>query len=376
MGIGLPIMVAILKATNLNQNALAYATVGVMTLSGFAAMALKFRVSGKWTWNDLLIPVLFLNTSQWENIFWVVDLSHGPLAVLLLLIFALLLSWRKGWLQIAGLVTTNFLAAFTGFSIFLSPLAALYFASQAWFAPSSERRQQSITGFLGTVFTVLLFMKGYVFQTSSTCFVFPDPHPERYFKFLAYTYARAVGATQSYSLQTLIGLILCIAVIGLSLYLTYRFFRATRQFRQMDWIIACFCGYALLFGINAAIGRVCYGSQAGMASRYVTYTVVGIFALHLKLQETKAAKIVVPLFVALIVFFDLWPRHDDLIAVRETGEKKATWAKCYLQQHSIGECNTLTQFQIYPAEGPGFNFLHDRLQFLEDNNLSFFRNGP
>jgi len=373
LGLGLPLMIAGLRLTHANQNVLAYMSVVVFALNAAAGLWLKFRLTQRWSWHDLLIPTLFLSGSQWANVFSIADLSHGPLEVFLVLAFCLVLTCPRGWARTVGLIVTLFCAIFTGFGIFLAPLGAFYFAIQCWFSPRSELKQ-NLTGLVGTLLSVILYLHGFVFQTSSDCFVFPDPHPDRYFKFIMYSYARAVGGTQPYSLPTLIGFIICVAVMLQFVYLGLKIVRSVRKFEILDWVTWITTSFALVFAVNAAFGRVCYGSQAGMVSRYVTYTVVGIFALYLRLEASQILNKVVLAFVVLIVAIDLWPNYADLNALRDIKERRSKWANCYINTHSIDTCNVQARYELYPVSLS--SQFREKLQFLEDHDLSFFHSGP
>src|SRR5438876_10162794 len=62
MGLGLPLMVAAERATRWNQTTIAWLNGAAVAFAAVVAVLLKRRVAGSLTWNDVVIPILFLNS--------------------------------------------------------------------------------------------------------------------------------------------------------------------------------------------------------------------------------------------------------------------------------------------------------------------------
>ena len=246
MGLGLPIMVEALRWTNGNQNTMAYLNATCFGLSAVVALWLKSRLCQKLTWADLMIPFLFLTTSQWETLITTPNLSHGPLSGLFLLLFLLSLTWPASWWKIVGLLFFFSNALFSGFALFLAPFGIFYFLVTLLQIATQKNqrsvqfkteRQQNLAGLVGTAFFTGLFSVGYRFEPAADCFVFPDPHPIRYLGVIFYSYARASGAVRLVSLQGVMGLITGLGVFAYFLFLKFRFFARWKKYEAADWAI-------------------------------------------------------------------------------------------------------------------------------------------
>jgi hypothetical protein len=133
--------------------------------------------------------------------------------------------------------------------------------------------------------------------------------------------------------------------------------------------------FTLLFLAFTAIGRVCLGTNAATSSRYVPYAIPGMLALCFGIQsavlplKSKALRVAcISILVILCVAKETTvSRHRNHI--EGTREAKRKWAHEYLKEKSVSESNGKANFKLYPIDGR----IEEKIKFLEENNLSFFR---
>ena len=136
-------------------------------------------------------------------------------------------------------------------------------------------------------------------------------------------------------------------------------------------IVAVLIGYSLLFGINAAYGRVCLGLPDGaQSSRYLTLLIpayLGVYLFLAGLPLIRARRILIGCFVILLIPCGIKiPAYASRVA-----NGKRAWVSCYLRTGDITYCDRFTGFPVYPQ--PQQNGMQQKLNYLSERRLNLFR---
>jgi hypothetical protein len=277
---------------------------------------------------------------------------------------------HDGWAKTTALLASLFGAVFDGFGVFLGVIAPVYVLVQLWCSGRDGKTVHAL-GLAGTLVTLALFFHGYRFLPAD-CRIVPDPEPWRYLRFIVYSYARAYGGTRALSISTAMGLMSCVAVFALAIRLGRQLLAKPRRVGAFDWVIFTLVSFGVLFSVTAAIGRACLEPDAGFVTRYVPYTVLGIYAVYLYLEGASGAKARLLKYVMVVTFIalDLWPRSIDVSTARAYRDKKLAWVACYVKTKDVHHCRTEVGFDVYPFRDD-LQFL-EKIEYLESHRLGFF----
>ncbi|HEX4385570.1 MAG TPA: hypothetical protein VH083_21565, partial [Myxococcales bacterium] len=168
--------------------------IGVLFLLSTAlALAIKWRLTRRWSIFDVCIPLIILTLGNVEAYAGTTNPAHGPVPLLLILAIVLGRLLPLGFARAALTLVLQLFVVFSGFGLLFGPVGcALFLLDLA--AAIRERKQivPQALAFAGSIFVLALFFHGYVFEASVDCFVFPDPHPLRYVQVAAGMILRAL----------------------------------------------------------------------------------------------------------------------------------------------------------------------------------------
>jgi hypothetical protein len=366
MGLGMWLMQAILELSHWNARAVAFAAAILYVLAALFALVLKRRIAGPLTIFDAAIPLLFLQLGHYETWVGATNLSHGPLPLLMVVLFALSLTWRGDWSRALPATALACAATATGFALFLPLVAVPVFAV---IALRAERRAPWILGIACAIASLSAFFVNYRFMPAVDCFVFPAPHPLDYLRFLGLFLGHAAG------LPPLAGAwewgFIGVAVASLA-FGAAALALSWREPSPFWCAVAALQGFALLFGLNSAVGRVCLGTGSAVASRYVPYAISGCFAVYLALSRLRGPAWLRPaaltLALACAAAASFPGRNRGGIAYLSSA--KAGWRACYLRTHDLEGCQKAGELPIYPR--PAATGLQQKLDYLEQRRLNLF----
>jgi len=371
-GLGGLVVAATAWLTGWNVRAEVFVSGAIMVLAALAALALVRRERGRWAPSDAVLPVLFLSLSQWELFALSPNPAHGPLPLLLVMLFVLGLQLRSPRTGLAVLVATDLAATHTGFGVFLGPIALIVLATRL--ASAVRRRSHVLAHALAlaaSVGSLALFFRGYVFSPAVACFQFPDPHPVRYLSFLGSLYLRPFEIRGGGAVLVF-GLALALANAGLSVWAAWRMVAPRERGRLVEMTFAL-ASFSFLFAANTAVGRVCLGPQSAEASRYVPYLtpflVAGYLALSAGWRPARARAAMLAALCALLIGKEALGMRQNLAHAADYANGKRLWRDCYLATSDVAGCSV--SFQIYPE--PAATHLEEKLRFLRERRLSFFR---
>lgn len=342
------------------------------------ALVLKWRLFGAVTLFDVCIPLIFLNPLQHETLFMTANLAHGPLPVLLVLLYCLAwtipnLPWRYGLVLLI-----NFATIYTGFGFFLGVITPVALVADYWLELRHARAGKIYFALALVLSLVSLgsFFLQYVFQSAVDCSPNLFTSPGAYLQFLFLIFANLLGVQGIDLFPQLAG-----AVIGLALVAAFAVaFRdlwiSGKTPRSSAWVAGILLSYALLFAANTAYGRSCLELHAAQESRYIMYMELALLGFYFVLlaMRKSALRLVLLLVLtaALVATVPVRPRDALVMSYYSLG--KQNWKACYLQLEDIRQCNAIIRFVVYPR--PEQNNLKGKLEFLKQTRQNLYSDSP
>ena len=371
MGLGLLLRQLVLGLSDWNSRAVAFTMAAIYLLATALALWLKRRIAGPLSLFDASIPLLFLTLGNYETWAGAADPAHGPLPLLMAIAFSLLLTIRSETVRALGALGLAATAVYTGFAIFLSLVSLPIFALLAWRAmPDRRAAALHCIALLLTLFSIASFFRAYRFQSAVDCFAFPHPRPFEYVQFIGLFFARPLAFHDVPEV-----LEFALALGALALCATSLTLAVQQRARNPLWLVVLTLGgFSFLFAANAAVGRVCLGVGAAVASRYVPYATAGLFAAYLAahalpLRHAWLRPSALFLFLGLCVVHEMGP-HTERSGIAALHHSKASWRDCYRRTHSIARCDQESEIPIYPR--PAEVELQKKLDFLERHHWNLF----
>jgi hypothetical protein len=372
MGLGYFFIEPVFAASRWDTRAEAFATFGLFLVILALALLLKRRIAGPIRWTDACIPALVLTTAQFEVFIGTPNAAHGPLPLFLVVLSPFLWFVPAGPLRAALGGVLAVCAAFTGFALLLVPcLAAVFLADALWPGAGSGARAWDAAGVALCAGALALFFRGYQFASFVECFQFPDPRPSRYVPFLGLAVVRPMR------LVRLVPVAKALAIGGALFVFAFAGASAVRLLRRgrspLDRTLFLFSCFTLLFVADAAVGRVCLGPGAALASRYVPYVaplwIAAYLALAARADAAPIARWAAGGFAAAVLGVQIFV-HDDVNGIRWYSEGKAAWRACYLATGDEARCNH-QGFRIYPVDGAPQ--VLEMLPYLREHRLNLFK---
>jgi hypothetical protein len=360
--------------TNWNTRADAFVVGTILVLAMLAALWLKYRLFAAPTFTDVIIPLIFLTTAQFESLVITPNPAHGAVPVLLVVLFALAWTIPQNGIRYTAIAVLNVLLIYTGFGIFMgliTPAVLVLDAIHRWKDRENNVWLPLFTFMLGLA-SLYAFSREYRFAPAISCFSFPHERPLEYVWFVGLMFARFFGVNYTLTprLAMLVGIALFAAILGVVLYHGLRVLRQGLRTNQTSLIITMLLGYTLIYAANTAIGRVCNGIEGGQSSRYMTLVIPAFFALYLYLCSLKPQQLQIAgsiIYVSLLLGLPFFSGPADVQMMQGFTNGKQQWRECYLAERDITQCDQFTGFKVYPS--PNFQ---DKLDYLQHHRLSFF----
>ena len=333
-----------------------------------------------------------LTTAQYATFVETPNPAHSALPLLLLLLYAL--AWTLPTLatRYPAVLGLNVALTWTGFGVFagvLTPaLLTLDGAQRLWRWGASKGpllgtretpRDRGALWALGALAVSLasaaLFSVGYVWAPAVDCLVFPHPRPWEYAAFVALMFSGVLGPGRGQAglFALAVGLALLVLALWALVHHVRRLSRAEIGGPRASLAVTILLGYSLLFAAFTAVGRVCLGLDAAMASRYVTLlipAVLGLYLAALTVERRALRHAILVVTVAALVPVHVPGRVDAARASAGLSEAKRRWAACYLELRDIAACDRKGGFQIHPR--PEVIRLRQKLELLAARRLNLF----
>jgi hypothetical protein len=347
---------------------------GIVILAAACALWLKKRLFGSLTLFDVGIPLILLNTLQYETLFITSNLAHGPLPLLLVLLYCISWTVSRAWLRYSLVLLVNFLALYTGFGFFLGLITPLALALDYWL--SLRHLPAGQLYFLLSLGISLLslgsFFIGYRLETSVDCSPNVFQSPVTFLHFLVLMFANLLAVKGIGILPVLVGSLLLAAIVAALLFAVRAMVRAgEKSFHSPRWTAAICTAYCLLFSANAAYARSCLGVQVAQVSRYAIYMELGALGLYFSLLLIpRPYPRIAALLVLIAVLAASTPvRRQDRQVMEFCKHAKLYWSACYLSVEDIGECNRAVGYGVYPLVTPE---LKSKLDYLKQRKQNLY----
>jgi hypothetical protein len=212
----------------------------------------------------------------------------------------------------------------------------------------------------------------YQFSSAVDCFRFPHPKPTEYVPFAGLILLRPMRLVHLSAQTPFLGV--CAFVFAIMLTAASGIVILRRSRTLLTRTVFLFSSFSFLFVVETAIGRVCLGSIAALASRYVPYVVplwlAAYFTLVRAAERSRALRWCAGALVAALVAQQaLVP--DDVAGIRWYSEGKRRWRACFREIGDEAACNSRENFRVYPRENAPQ--VVRTMQFLRENRLNLFK---
>lgn len=376
-GIGLFVSQAIGMLTNWNTRTESFVIGFILFLTTFAALILKKRLFGKFTFWDLIIPFITLSFTQIETAVLTPNPAHGALPVLLIILCGICFTIENKAVSYFGAVASSFLATFTGFGFFIGLVMPIVLAILMLVHFVRQQRRKGLIAtfaFLFSIMTLVLFFTNYAFSPAADCFQFPHSRPFEYLTFISIQLTSFVGFFQGYKAPFAkpFGILLLVILISIVFVQAWKFVR-WRRFDSKQLVIFMFISYSLLFAVNCAVGRVCISINLGQSSRYMPLLVPGWLALYFAANEISKKSARIAALIILTILFAVLPVRRFSAYDKDMefySDAKRRWASCYLATENVQDCDQTAGHWLYPQ--PEATQLKMKLDLLKQKGFNLF----
>lgn len=368
------------RATNWDVRAEAWAAVGILSLAAITAVVLAARLRGRLSWSDAGFALLLLSPLHWETMLLTPNLAHSILPLLLVLLLSYAWILPSGPWRITAIVSLYTLSLYTGFAlcgaVVTLPLAlGLRLKAQSESTALSNRE-------LGIVLICMMavlvsFGLGYRWDPAVPGWRFPVDHWWDYGRFGALMFTSLLGWRAITWGSTVVGAALLALVVGVFFMAVVALWRrGADALTRVVWLLT---GTSLCYAALTAIGRLPISLEAAFMWRYTTLMMPALIGLGLFAQRWAATcpklgqQLILAGWVSIcaLVWANFTPERNASV----TAGAKRRWIAAYLKSHDLEMANRRSDFWVYyPA--PASPMIKERLDFLEERRLTFFRDEP
>jgi hypothetical protein len=370
-GLGNLLSYFLLGQSNMNFLWETRAMVLVLVFNTFLALYLTYKILGRLSWWDLLVPAFVLNLSQYEIFAGAPNPAHGviPQTLILLLASSFFIP-RLGW-RMAALLVLSFLVMHTGYGYF-AVYTIFFMLLWSFFRPGHGflglRRDDTFL-LLGVLVILAIYYTPYAkpmndaeTQNVGLSYLWKLPF------FAAGIVSRGLGASR-------VNFVIVPAFIML-LFVIWRgaeaWWKTWRSPATRAWLFVT--AVSLLFLLAASWGRAPGGMGYSITSRYVPYVTLFLLSFYWYLRREiewhPKLKHLLSLFLIFYTVQELRPRGRDMKVAREYFEMKERFIECYLLTQDFGHCND-DIYNIYPTEIS--SHIPGRLKLMDEKGYGFFR---
>lgn len=341
------------------------------------ALALKKKLAGSLTAWDAVIPVILLSPLQYESLIVVPNLAQGALPILLLMAFAYCSQLANARLRLALVLVINFVAVFTGLTLFLGFLTPLWIAFDYLATPREQRSSLKLLAgaYACSLATIVAFFVGYKFNPDIECF---NPHLAplvEYVQFLFVMFANYFGIRDTDWTAMVVGsvtLLPILAVFSAAIYKAFTCGTRARDAKARAWCVPILLmAFSLLLCVNTAYARICGGLSLALAPRYALYIEPAALGTYLAFTmfDLPVRWKILPAVALLFAGVCLRQSNADM---RYYQQGKLRWMQCYAANKDVNACNAETHFQIY-THAPERTQLSHKLQLIQRLHINFYK---
>lgn len=357
-----------------NSRTEAFLVTGIVVVAGLCILCLKYRLFGSLSWTDVAIPMIVFSPAQWEPLWNTVNLAHGVLPVLLIVLYCLAWTWRNERAKYALITVLNFGILYTAFGFFIGLLTPVLLAARlrADTARSVAARTYLWFCTVAALASLASFFVGYSNKkdASGCSSLFSSP-PGSYFRFFDLMFATPFGIRGAGVLPTLAGGVVLAAVAAIAVVSWRRVLGDCGKQRSVYLVLAVLSAYSLLFGVAAAVGRTCTGLAEAHTSRYANYKQLAVLSLYFAALALRPVRWrISPASLAPVILipslFITAPDAEDMAALHKL---KADWRECYLSGRAADDCDD-DNGAIHPD--PERTHLQQKLDYLRATRQNLF----
>lgn len=379
LGIGGLFSDFIARATDWNTRAECFAIGFTMVLISIAAVYLKYRLFQKLSLWDLIIPFVCLSVGKMDVPILVPFPSHSTMPVLLLILYAICLTFDQTAIRIGLLAVINFLAIFTGWGIFvgfITPFVLIYFFLQNRKTENEKDKIWIASAFVFSVLSLVFYFNDYTVYSGVECFTLPHYPLTDYWKFFALMLSNSVGfgCGRKVYLSFFLGTVVFAAFIFTAIVNLWKILRRGETGeRNLNLIIVVLLTFSGLFIATATVGRTCLGECTAAAGRYQPLLIPAWLAVYFAFVTLKENRVRFAAGFLLIVFCFIIPQSRDKayqVSAEINRDIKNNWKACYLATEDAEECDRKVGTSIF-APLPSIR-AKDRFEYLKQRRLNFF----
>jgi hypothetical protein len=348
----------------------------VVVAAALCAIWLKRRLYGRLVLSDMVIPAILFTPAQWETLVLTPNFAHGPLPLLLIMLYFLAWTLPKAHWKLPLVLLLNFFTIYTGFGLLLGLVTPVLLLLDHATTNSQQRVAKLYLSLAIAVSLLSLgsFFLGWKFNPDLDCFS-PQPRsPGWYTVYIALMLANFFAVRGITTIPRIVGgVVLLVLVTAALTALRQMIFApklaaqkalATQRLVSFGLIV-----YSLLFCVATAYGRLCGGLP--QSSRYVIYLEIAMLGLYfhlLSLPSGPVRKWTLALFLASTL---------SAVAVADRSEVflyslgKQQWKECYLRTEDFAGCNDTVGFTIF-SHAPQRTRLREKLDFLKKARLNLY----
>ena len=369
LGLGGLISVWIEPLFRWNSRYESFLAVTIVAAACALTLLLKIKLSRReLAASDCLIPLLMLTPLQYESVVGGTHLSHGPVALLLLIGFCIAWTLPSPWWKYGTVVLIDFLATYTGFGVLIGLLCPLALSLSIWRIEKHGKKERivAIAALVLSIAILASFFVGYT-TAGASCSAnegFRTYNPLNYFLFTAFMFANVIG------LKCTLALLSSILVGSAVLLFLASMFTYMATIAEVNTASLLLMGYALLFAIATAYGRMCLGLGAALGSRYVIHLMpafIGVYLFSIG-RPGRATRLLLTVVLAIVGSLSLRLHPADQQIMSSISIHRKEWQRCYLAKHDLGGCNRETRATkfTYP------DTIQDKIDYLEKHRLNLF----
>jgi hypothetical protein len=360
-----------------NSRGEAFVATAIVTAAAVCALFLKARVWGPLKVADIAIPILFFTPAQFEGLWVTPDFAHGPLPLLLIVLYCLALTCRRAGARYAIVLTINFVAIYTGFGLFIGFVTPIWLILEYYSKRTLGEAANSVLIPLAVSLVSLgSFFVGYKSEPAAGCFSPLPARPLTDVTFFLGMLAHNFGARGPQIISIPLGT--GVLIFSISVLVSFaKHFKESKGLPGIELIPAVLVTFALLFSAATAYGRSCEGSHLAFVSRYTTYLALGILGLFLFSiggRQQSPRTIWLGCLLVLLVIGALPTHPSDQRDMQVYHETKSTWRNCYLATEDIQRCDREAGFSVYGP--PEQTHLKEKLQYLKQAKLNLYAPSP
>lgn len=322
IGTGLLIMKILASYSNWNQ-ILEVKFVSFLILSSLGIISIiKYSFEKKIQITDILLPLIFLNIFQFENITWGFQIAFVlPLFFFCLWISALKITnikFRYFLLSILSL-----LSAFSSFHGLILPFVTIILLFLDYFKYKLTGRKIFILVTAANIAIICSYFIGFVRNFQTTTSIVPSWAIIKYFS-LAISNGFFYSINNPFLNIAIALIVLYFLILGIS-----KIFKNKHQKNDVLIIGCALILYSLVFVSIISAGRSSFGTGQALSSRYVTFTMlfpVGLFFIFSSIKNGNFLKI---FLLVIILSNSLFFNNKIIKSYSKVSEARKKAFECY-----------------------------------------------